>query len=93
MWENTASDLKEIIFFGGQFHTRMSFVGSIGYLMTGSGLDAIFKVIYAKNTVPHMISGKAYSWAICGLLLITASLYGYILSKVYVWHITSSVLY
>ena len=91
MWENAASDLKEIILFLRQFHARMSFIGSIGHLMTGSGLDAILKLIYADNTVPHM-SGKAYSRGICGLLLITASLYGYILSKIYGCHIMPATI-
>ena len=63
-----------------------------GHLMTGSGLDAILKLIYAENTVPHT-SGTAYSRGdIRGLLLITASLYGYIMSNVYGCHIIPTTI-
>ena len=61
----------------------MSFLGSIGYLMTGSGLDAILKLIYAENVVPYMLNGKAYSRAIRGHLLVAASLYALMISQDY----------
>ena len=35
----------------------MNFVGSICYLMEGSGLVRLFEALYAKNAVPHSISG------------------------------------
>ena len=35
----------------------MNFVGSICYLMEGSGLLRLFEELYAKNAVPHSISG------------------------------------
>ena len=41
------------------FHTLMSFLESIGKLMEGSGLNAVLEAIYGKNTVDHIIKGKA----------------------------------
>ena len=37
----------------------ISFLGSIGYFMEGSGLKTLFEAKYAKNAVPHTMSGKA----------------------------------
>ena len=42
----------------GGFHTLMSFVGSIGSVMEGSGLDKALGCIYGKNTVKQMEKGK-----------------------------------
>ena len=83
MWEKNEPPLNKIVFILGQFHTRMSFLGSIGYLMTGSGLDGILKLIYAENVVPYMLNGKAYSRAIRGHLLVAASLYALMISQDY----------
>ena len=44
----------------GGFHTLMSFLGSIGNMMKGSGLEEV----YAENSVVHMRSGKAISRAL-----------------------------
>ena len=45
----------------GGFHTLMSFLGSIGNMMKGSGLEELFAEVYAENSVVHMFSGKAIS--------------------------------
>ena len=47
----------------GGFHTLMSFMGSIGVLMNGSGLEDLFAEVYAENSVIHMMSGKAIARA------------------------------
>ena len=44
----------------GGFHTLMSFMGSIENMMAGSGLKELLEEIYAENTVPPLLSGKAY---------------------------------
>ena len=46
-----------------------SFLGSIGYLMEGSGLRAALENVYAPATVGHMFSGKAFARAIRGHML------------------------
>ena len=48
----------------GAFHLAMSFTGAIGYLMSGSGVKEAMKVVYAKNIVPDIMSGKVYSRAV-----------------------------
>ena len=59
----------------GGFHLLMSFLGSVGRLMDGSGLDEVLEQVYAANVVPHMLSGKAYARALRGHMLVHAALY------------------
>jgi hypothetical protein len=54
----------------GGFHTLISFLSSIGHVMAGSGIEEILSLIYAENSVPHMLSGKAYTRAVRGFLLL-----------------------
>lgn len=49
----------------GGFHWLMSAMGSLGFLMSVSGLDYLFKNVYADATVPHLMSGHVYSLSIC----------------------------
>ena len=48
----------------GGFHTLMSYLGSIGYIMKGSGLEELFEEVYAPNVIQHIMSGKAVKRAI-----------------------------
>lgn len=41
----------------GNFHTQMSYLGSIGYVMKNSGLLQVFSSIYAENSAKKMIEG------------------------------------
>ena len=61
------------------FHQLMSFLGSKGFLMEGSGLRKALETVYAPNTVTHMLSGKAYSRAIRGHTLVILALLALIL--------------
>ena len=81
--ENDSSPLKEIVFRLGGLHTSMSFLGSIGHLMTSTGLQTMLECVYAENTVPHMLSGKAISRAVRGHLLVIASLHAIMMSEIY----------
>ena len=58
----------------GGFHTETSFIGSIGHLMSGSGLHELLETIYANNVVTHMLTGKAVQRAFRGLLLVDSAL-------------------
>ena len=40
------------------FHTLMSFLGSIGTLMAGSGLSNVLETVYGKNAVEDMMTGN-----------------------------------
>ena len=48
----------------GGFHLLMSFMGAIGTIMSGSGIEAVWETIYSSNTVVHMMSGHAYARAL-----------------------------
>ena len=48
----------------GGFHILMSFLGSIGTLMKGCGIEDLFAEVYAENSISHIMSGKAISRSI-----------------------------
>ena len=54
----------DIICHLGVFHTYMSFLGAVGDMMSGSGLEELLELVYATNSVAHMMSGKAFARAI-----------------------------
>ena len=52
------TSLKILILLGG-FRKIMSFFGSIGTIMDGSGISAMFQIIYGENATKHILSEKA----------------------------------
>ena len=54
----------------GGLHTLMSFMGSIGWLMKGSGLEELLAEVYADHSVTHMLSGKAISRALLNIIIV-----------------------
>ena len=42
----------------------MSYLGAIGKVMKGSGIEELFNEVYAENTVQQIISGKSISRAL-----------------------------
>ena len=44
----------DIVIHLGGFHTLMSFAGSLGFVMDGSGIESVFKTVYGEDTVKHM---------------------------------------
>ncbi len=52
----------------------MSFLGSIGHLMGGSGLHEFLYFVYAKNSICHMLSGKSINKTVYEHLPIDAAL-------------------
>ena len=79
--EPSGSPLKGIVLKIGGLHTIMSFLGSIGHLMANTGLSDALETVYAKNTIEHMMSGKAISRAIRGHFLVDAVLNGLLLER------------
>ncbi len=65
----------------GGFHTLMSFMGSIGKMMKGSGLEESLQVVYGENTVQHMMTGKAVSRGLRGHFLVEAALMNRLISS------------
>lgn len=52
----------------------MSFLGSIGTLMKGSGIEELQGEIYAANVIQHIVSGKEDAQALPGHILVKAAL-------------------
>ena len=63
------------------FHLLMSFLGSIGSVIEGSGLKDGLESIYAPVTVGHMLTGKVFSRALRGHFLAKLVIFALILSK------------
>jgi len=79
-----SSLVRNIVLRLGGLHVEMSFLGSIGHIMGGSGIEAVLETIYAETAVGHMLSGKAISRAVRGHILIEAVLNAMLLSRIYV---------
>ena len=58
----------------GSFHTLMSFLGSIGSMMRGSGLEEVMGLIFRSNTIEYVLSGKAYARAVRGQFILHSAL-------------------
>ncbi|XP_046554574.1 uncharacterized protein LOC124263891 [Haliotis rubra] len=70
----TQSSLHQIVLMLGGFHTQMSFLGSIGSLMAGSGLKEAIVQVYAEGSAEQMLSGKAVTRAVRAHRLVDAAL-------------------
>ena len=77
------SHLQSLILRLGNFHTQMSFLGCIGHLMGGTGLQEAFELVYAENAVVYTLNGKAYSRAVLAHLLMDAALSAILTSKAF----------
>ena len=66
--------MKVVLILGG-FHLMMSFLGSNRTLMKGSGIFEALQTVYRKNSVEHMMSGKAVTRAIQGHFLMSSALF------------------
>ena len=62
---------------------QMSFLLSMGHLMAYSGFQELVEAVYVGNTVTCMMTGKAVSRAIHGLLLVDVTLSSTLLADVY----------
>ena len=58
----------------GSFHTLVNFIGAIGYIMNGSGLEDMMGLLYGPSTVEYVQSGKAYARAIRGHFIVQDAL-------------------
>ena len=82
LWQKAMGIIKEqnlqMVCRLGGFHTLMSFLGSIGNLMKGSGLEEVFEEVYSEDTVKHIISGHAVARALRAHLLVQSALVNHI---------------
>ena len=71
----STSRIKNIVLCLGGVYMEMSFLGSIKHIMTETGLRVLFSVVYAENTVPHMLNGMVIAKAIRAHTLVDCSRY------------------
>ena len=74
--------VKKIRLILGLFHVELSFLGAVGTLMEGSGLQEALRQIIAKNSVPHVLSGKAQERAFRAHMLAATALNRNIMKRV-----------
>lgn len=74
IWLANRERFNQIFLRLGGFHKIMSYMGGIGFIMRGSGLEELFSTVYASNTVEHMMTGKAYSRALRGHMLVSTAM-------------------
>ena len=67
------NEISSLIARIGGIHWMMSTMGSIGYIMSGSGLEDLFEIVYAKGSITAMMSGHAYSRAFRAHLLASSA--------------------
>ena len=76
----SSNDLDKVVVRLGGFHLLMSYLGSIGQIMAGSGLSDLWERVYAKGSVLHMLSGHAFSRALRAHILTSAALIGVLMN-------------
>jgi hypothetical protein len=76
------SKLSNVVVRLGGFHLLMSFMGSIGHIMTGSGLKELFNTIYALNSIKKIMAGHAYSRAVRAHMLTHLSIAKIVLQSI-----------
>ena len=59
----------------------MSAKESIGYIMGGSGLEELFSTVYAKGSVPHLMTGHAYTRSFRAHLLASSALISHLIDE------------
>lgn len=64
----------------GGFHVIMSYLGSIGKIMAGSGLTEALQTCFGSVTIGHMMSGKAVARSVRGHMLTQSALYALLLT-------------
>jgi len=52
-----STDLSNVVVRFGDSHLLMSYLGSIGFIMGGSGTEAVWETVYAAGTVTHNADG------------------------------------
>ncbi|WAR20665.1 hypothetical protein MAR_014639 [Mya arenaria] len=78
----TSTDfLKKIILRLGSFHTEMSILESIGYIMSGSGFQEAIETVYAPNAITYMMNGKSIAGALRRHFILDTALHAMLLSK------------
>ena len=75
----SSSDITNVFVRLGGFHFFMSFLGSIGHIMSESGLKTLWETVYASKSVNHMLTGHAYARALRAHMLSAAAISGHLI--------------
>ena len=82
-----ASDNLEVIVLLGGFHLLMSFMGAIGNIVAGSGIEELCESVYAKGSLVHVMNGHAYSCALHAHFLTSSTLPSFAPdTKLFIWN-------
>ena len=81
--QESESTMKSCVLRLGGFHMCMSFLGTIGHIMQGSGLSSISELIYAEGSVPAIMGGKEMSRGTRAHILLYGTLMGLIILKIF----------
>ena len=65
----------------GGFHWLMSAKGAIGYIMAGSRIEDLFSIVYAKGSVPHLMTGHDYTRSFRAHLLSSTVLISHLIDE------------
>lgn len=76
------SDLSKVVVRLGGFHSLLSFLGSIGEIMAGSGLKEFMCTVYAPHSEDKMLLGHAFARAIRAHVLVQASLANVVFDRI-----------
>ena len=76
----------------GNFHTEMSFLSAIGYVMKNSGLKEVFSLVYAEHSIEKMLGGKHYSRCMRANDLVSTVLKKIIIEQVDDEHLKESLI-
>lgn len=68
------SDLSRVVVRLGGFHLLISYLGCIGRIMEGSGIESLWETVYGKTTVKHMLTGHAFARALRAYILTHAAI-------------------
>ena len=59
----------------------MSYMGGIGHLMRGSGLEELIETVYTGKTIGHIMKWKTYPRALRAHMLVSTALNKHILNQ------------
>lgn len=76
------SDLSKVVVRLGGFHSLLSFLGSIGEIMAGSGLKEFMCTVYAPHSEDKMLLGLAFARAIRAHVLVQVSLANVVFDRI-----------
>lgn len=76
------NQLSSIILRIGGFYTGMSYSGSMGTIMDGSGLKEGFSQIFAENSAEKALTGHAWSHCFRGHVIVQSALMNIVLDSV-----------